>query len=589
MQNKHKLSFSVLLMSTCLVQSTTAAESGNGELKRIGSVGGGGTVPKGSALITNVLPSNNIKIEDGGVEVVDNGKTSIGATIEKGGMQIVTRGGTAINTKILGGKQFVHEETGLDLTRVNKPSSAYDATVSGGGGVIGLQNIYDAATAWNTKVEKDGEQNLYAGQRKEGGKAMKTVVSQNGRQHVLALGESHNTTLQDQAIQVVYPSGLVNGLTINSSASSWLHVGAQDVTGAVRVNNGGKLYLFAGDRTNHTTKKTIPIQERAAETIFLVGERNTGEKPEINIKDLGGNDGTVIFTSIPYDPRHISLRVGKLSGNLHFRFNIDTTGGSDYLSIEEGEGDHKISVSDYGREITGSSPQKNNLITEILLITDRSSNGGANFTLEDYVGKAIESVDGGTYMYSLRKRERCAEYSGDSTIWYLGLSADNAENSNTEVQCAKKKSKVPMSSFVSSTDTGSHQEASSRRRGSGSRKPNNKQEHRPRPPRHLRDVQNVTALSASPSSENRSNMVFSPADRPHPSDEKQQAVVSADASLTVDQMVLRPSNQHQTSPQSRKEISKPRFLTTPSTDAVLSMSVAPGLIFHNELQAIRAG
>ncbi|WP_345097240.1 autotransporter outer membrane beta-barrel domain-containing protein, partial [Bartonella acomydis] len=66
-----------------------------------------------------------------------------------------------------------------------------------------------------------------------------------------------------------------------------------------------------------------------------------------------------------------------------------------------------------------------------------------------------------------------------------------------------------------------------------------------------------------------------------------QATVSGDASLIVDQMILRPSDQQQSLPQARKEISTPRFFTTPSTDAVLSMSVAPGLIFHNELQTVR--
>ncbi|WP_208441103.1 BafA family autotransporter [Bartonella raoultii] len=590
MQNKHKLSFSVLMISTCLVQSTGAAERRNGELTNMDSVGNGGTVPKGSALITTLV-SSNIKIEDGAVEVVDNGRTSMGATVKKGGMQIVTRGGTAMNTRIEGGQQFVHEETDFNFTSSAKPSSAYDATVTGNNGRVGQQNIYDGATSWKTKVGDNGEQNLYTANKHKGGMSMNAEVSGNGRQHVLALGESYNTTLKGRATQVVYPNGFVDSLTIMDSARSWFYSGLQKVVGEVKVNGGGKLYLFAGDRTNHTAKKTIHVQKRPDETIFEVGERNTGEKPQIEIESLSGNDGTVIFTSIPYDPRHISLYVERLSGSLRFKFNINGSDvhNGDYLLVEDGEGNHRISVTDSGREITNSLSQKSGLMSEINLITDRS--GGANFTLVNSSGISTQTVDGGTYIYGLYKRERCAGSSGDSVIWYLGMGTENAGSSSTGVQCAKKKPKLPMSLLVSSTDTGTgtHEESSSQRSGSRPRKANNKQGSNPRPPRHLKDAQSNSGLSVSSSSENPSSVDLSPAGHPHPFDEQQQASVSADASLTTDQMVLRSSNQAQSAVQSRVEISKPRFLTTPSTDAVLSMSVTPALIFHNELRTVRAG
>lgn len=105
-------------------------------------------------------------IQDGGVEIVENGKTSIGATVEEGGKQIVTRGGKAIDTKISGGKQFVFEESPANFDDLQRQSSAYDAIVSGGNGVVGQQNVYDDAKAWNTKVTQGGEQNLYMGNKK---------------------------------------------------------------------------------------------------------------------------------------------------------------------------------------------------------------------------------------------------------------------------------------------------------------------------------------------------------------------------------------------------------------------------------------
>ncbi len=572
------------MISSCLVQFTNAVEKKSEELKSISGVTNGMKVPKGSVLITNALLSTNIKIEGGGVELVENGATSIGSTINKGGMQIVTRAGSALNAKILGGQQFIHEEKGLDLTNVERKSSASDTTVSGGEGAIGQQNIYDGATAWKTKVGNNGEQNLYMGQRKEGGTSMEAKISKNGRQHVLAGGESLNTTLKDQAIQVVYPGGFVDSLTITDSARSWLHVGVKEVVGEVRVNGNGELYLFASDRTNHTTKKNTPIQGRAAETIFEVGERNIGEKPQIKIEDLGGNNGTIIFTFTPYDPRHISLHVEKLSGNLHFRFNINATGShnSDYLSIDEGTGNHKISVSDSGREITGSLSQRNSFVTEIPLITDRSQDEGANFTLEDLLGKNITAVDGGAYQYQLLKKKRCASSSGYSTTWYLSRSSGGTEHSNTTaIECVNKKIKVPVAL--------SNQGALSGRKNNGSRKSTKKEEPKPRPPRHLREAQNVSNVLVSSSQESQNHVVSPSASPPPLSADKQQIAVSVSSQSLVDQMILRPAHKEQPSSQLSETLSVFQLLTTPSTDAVLSMSVAPAMVFHNEMQIVRAG
>ncbi|WP_375625909.1 BafA family autotransporter [Bartonella sp. PS17NMGDW] len=595
MQYKHKLSFSVLMISSCLVQVASAVENRNGELTRATHVRNREEEQKKLEQIASFF-KNNITIEYGDVELVENGKTSVGSTIKKGGMQIVTRAGIAMNAKILGGQQFIHEEPNIDLTLVVRRSSAYNSTVTGGDGAIGQQNVYDGAETWYTKVGKNGEQNLYAGQRKEGGRAMFTEVSGNGRQHVLALGESLSTTLKDQAIQVVYPRGFVNSLTITDSAKSWLHVGVQEVVGEVRINGGGGLYLFAGDSTNHITKKSIPIERKSDEIIkpdeiiFEIGERDTQHKPQIKIKDLGGNGGTVTFTSIPYDPRHISLHVEKLSGDLHFRFNINAMGdyNSDYLLIDNGAGNHKVSVTDSGREITDSLLQRNGLVSGVNLITDKSQEGGANFTLADLSGTDITAVDGGVYQYQLLKRDRCADSSGSATIWYLGRASEGTTRSDTEVQCVNKKEKTPLPLSARSR-TQSGQAPSSGGKNTSPRPPTKKEMPKQRPPRHLRGAQNVSSVSVSPSQENRTHVKSPPTSSLHFSDGKQPAVVSESSQSLADQMILRPVHKEQPSPQLRETLSVSHFLTTPSTDAVLSMSVAPAMVFHNEMQTVRAG
>ncbi|WP_212112090.1 BafA family autotransporter [Bartonella queenslandensis] len=587
MRYKYKLSFSVLMISSCLAQSASAVENRNGGIIGATHVGNEEEERKKLELIARFF-RKNIIIKYGDVELVDNGKTSVGSTIKKGGMQIVTRGGITMESQVLGGQQFVHEEPNVDFTRMLRRSSAYNSTVTGGEGAIGQQNVYDGGGTWYTKVGNNGEQNLYAGQRKEGGRATATEVFDNGRQHVLALGESVKTTLKDHATQVVYPRGFVDTLTITDFAKSWLHVGVKKVVGEVRVNNHGELYLFAGDSINHITKKSIPIEKRPDEPIFEVGERNVREKPQIEIEDLGGNGGTVIFSSIPYDPRHISLHVENLSGNLHFRFNVTATwDASDYLLIDEGTGNHKIRVADSGREITAPLSQRNSFVTELPLITDKSPDGGANFTLTDLLGKDITAVDGGTYQYQLVKRERCASSSGYSTIWYLSRASEDRGSSNTEGQCVNKKAKVPLAlSMKSGKQSG--QEASSGGKNTDRRPP--KKEHpKPRPPRHLRETQNVPRVSVSSSKDNQTRVELPPSGQHPLSEVKQQAVSSEISHSSADQMVLRPVQKEQSSPQMSETLSVSDFLTTPSTDAVLSMSVAPAMVFHNEMQTVRAG
>ncbi|MBB5074533.1 autotransporter passenger strand-loop-strand repeat protein, partial [Bartonella callosciuri] len=528
MRYKCRLSFSVLMISSCFVQVASAAEKRS--LTKLENLTSGGTVQKGSALITTSV-SSNIMVVDGGVEIVENGKSSMGATIEKGGMQIVTRGGTAVDAKILGGKQFIYEENNLEFTSVIRKSSAYNATVSGGGrGAIGQQNVYDGGKAWNTKVMNGGEQNLYMGSKKMGGGfAENTMVSGNGRQHILAEGMATNTTLSSEAVQVVYSDGIVDGLTINDYASSWIHVAAE-LTGKIQINGKGCLYLFAGDRTDHTTKEKLSVGGRADEWLFRIGERDNTKKSQINIEDLGGEGGSVIFASIPYDPRHISLYVEKLSGNLNFHFNISAMGAhnSDYLWVDSSSGTHTISVADSGAEITNFLSQKNGLISEINLVADRSQNGGANFTLADRSGKKIEAVDGGTYVYGLHKRERNAESSGDTTTWYLGRESQRSGHESTRAQRTSRKPKTPVSLVLSSSDAGAHSQerSSSSRVGSSTSRnttgrQNSEQTSRPRPPRHLREAQHVSALPLEDQPVEVSRLAF----YHHASDEKQQPIV----------------------------------------------------------------
>ncbi|WP_425483881.1 BafA family autotransporter [Bartonella alsatica] len=313
------------------------------------------------------------------------------------------------------------------------------------------------------------------------------------------------------------------------------------------------------------------------------------------MESLSGKGRTVIFTSIPYDSCHLSFHVDEFSGNLQFNFNVsimEEDHSSNYLSIDNGAGKHKVSVADSGVEITGSFLQKNGLITEINLITDKS--GEASFTLANHSGDEIEAVDSGAYMYGLYKRERSAESNGDTTIWYLGRETGRSGYSDNRFQRTSRKQKVAVSLIASFTDADINKTSFFRSQVSvlrnASSMGNRQKTSSSRLPRHLHEKQKDSVFSVPLFIERQPIGLSRPeVSHYHPSDEQQQLVISTNASLLADQMILRLNDPAQPFPESKQELSVSNFLTTPSTDAVLSMSVTPGLVFHNELQTVRSG
>ncbi|AQX30447.1 hypothetical protein [Bartonella schoenbuchensis] len=172
MQHKYRLNVSILLMSSLLIQNVNAREDSSNYfdqlLKRnlLKNLFHGQTLVD-STHTTSWGISQNTKIKKGGIEIVQNSGISSNATIHKGGKQLVTNQGKAIETKIEGGSQFIFNQD--SSTRTFRNSSAYDAVVSGKDGIWGQQNVYDGGEAWNTKVMKDGEQNIYKVRTKKGG------------------------------------------------------------------------------------------------------------------------------------------------------------------------------------------------------------------------------------------------------------------------------------------------------------------------------------------------------------------------------------------------------------------------------------
>ncbi len=481
--------------------------------------------------------SKNTTVRDGGSEIVAEQGISEFTIVYEGGKQNVEGGGSALKAEIYGGEQLVFGDGYVNGGIVG--SSAYNTTIYGQGDTSGYQRVYDDGMAVGTRIMEGGIQILGKWfpddedfTEKSGGLAVNTEISAGGMQRVLEGGEANTVILRAGAIQEVHAGGTVKNLTIEGGANSWVSSGAM-LGGQITIKDFGQLHLYAEDNDNETTVEDINLEGEKAKLYFIAGGY---EDASTHIQKLGGV-GRIILKSARSHLSYSRLYVDELSGSLHFRFHVSLAEGEgDYLSIRNGKGNHTINVVDSGIEIVDTSA------TDLDLIVDQS--GGANFTLKKFSGANINVMDGGTYTYGLKQKNN---EDGSGKIWYL--------------------SAVYLDHWLPRSGLS--------RRNRGRRDLN--QNHPNSVPFTLR------------SSENPSSVDLPPAGHPRLSDGQQQASVSADASLTTDQRVLRSSNQAQSAVQSRVEISKPRFLTSPSTDAVLSMSVTPALIFHNELQTIRVG
>ncbi|EJF75179.1 autotransporter outer membrane beta-barrel domain-containing protein [Bartonella alsatica] len=362
--------------------------------------------------------SKNSKVERGGTESVYAAKGKQGfsknAVVKVGGQQNVGNGGKAEGTEIFGGKQLVFGEG--EVGGKIKGSRASDTVIHGQGELLGLQEVYDGGIVWNTKVMQGGIQNVTkkAQSAKNGGFAFETQIFGGGKQYVLEGGKAIGVSLNETAIQEIHNDGYVKNLTINNESSSWVHAGAT-LEGKTLVNHSGQLHLYAGNEQYRTTVEHIILNGRDTK-LYSITDEFDGKSSLI--QKLSG-EGSVIFTFTGSDPYYSQLHVNNLSGSLHFEFNTAIAHNrGDYLFVEDGKGNHTISVVDSGVEITNPFSNKRDLITD--------QSGGAHFTLADLSGEKINAIDGGTYIYDLKQRN-----DENGKVWFL--SSDRINGSEPSI------------------------------------------------------------------------------------------------------------------------------------------------------------
>ncbi|WP_273756485.1 BafA family autotransporter [Bartonella sp. MM73XJBT] len=341
--------------------------------------------------------SENSNIEHGGTESVQALKGKQGfsknAVVKEGGQQSVGNGGKVEGTKIYGGEQLVFGEG--DVEGQIKESSASNTVIYGQGETFGQQKVYDGGVTWNTKVMRGGIQEIAKKSQnaKNGGTAFDIQILGGGKQRILEGGKAVNVTLNETALQEIYADGSVKNLTVNDEAKSFVHAGAT-LEGKTLLNHSGQLHLYAGNDQHHTTVEDIILNGQDTK-LYAITDEFDGKSSLI--EKLTG-EGSVIFAFTGSDPYYSQLHVNNLSGSLHFALNTTIAHNrGDYLLIENGKGNHTISVADSGVEITDPFSNKRDLIMD--------QSGGAHFSLTDLSGEDIHAVDGGTYMYDLKQRK----------------------------------------------------------------------------------------------------------------------------------------------------------------------------------------
>ncbi|WP_019219657.1 BafA family autotransporter [Bartonella florencae] len=362
--------------------------------------------------------SENSKIEHGGIESVYASKGKQGfsknAVVKEGGQQSVGNGGKVEGTKIYGGKQLVFGEG--DVGGKIKGSSASNTIIYGQDEILGQQKVYDGGEVWNTKVMRGGVQEIAKKSQsaKSGGFAFDTQIFGGGKQRILEGGKAIEVTLNETALQEIYADGSVKNLTMNDEAKSFVHAGAK-LEGKTLVNHSAQLHLYAGNDQHRTTVEDIILNGQDTK-LYAVTDEFDGKSSLI--QKLSGQ-GSVIFAFTGSDPYYSQLHVNNLSGSLHFAFNTTIAKNrGDYLSIENGEGNHTISVADSGVEITDPFSNKRDLIMD--------QSGGAHFSLTNLSGEKIHAIDGGTYMYDLKQRK-----DENGKTWFL--SADRISGPDPSV------------------------------------------------------------------------------------------------------------------------------------------------------------
>ncbi|GKX56837.1 hypothetical protein SOASR030_29490 [Leminorella grimontii] len=140
------------------------------------------------------------------------------------------------------------------LVRVFDGGTLKDSFLNGG--TVYVSNTGDAndpGLSVNNQVNSGGKLYVYLGGKSEG-----TVVNQGGYEYVQEEGSASGTTVNAGGIQYVRLQGLANGTIVNEGG--YQYVTSDGVSDGAAINNGGLQYVFNGGIANATTINSGGVQ-----------------------------------------------------------------------------------------------------------------------------------------------------------------------------------------------------------------------------------------------------------------------------------------------------------------------------------------
>ncbi|QHB31523.1 autotransporter outer membrane beta-barrel domain-containing protein [Yersinia canariae] len=288
------------------------------------------------------------------------------------------------------------------------------------------------ATSYNSEFVDSSRQVVAAN-----GHSVDAIFYDKAYQRIDDTGLASAAIFKNTSYQNIYAGGESQDTTLFDNAYSWVRAGGK-LTGLTQVNNAASVYLDTAE-TNGAYAQNVVLN---GENTHLVVRYNASNNASATVDDLILNGGEVAFQS-GTGSNYTSLNIGTLSGSGSFLFNTSIAEGKgNFVTIANASGSHKVMVNDSGAEITAPGE------TTLDLIHDLS--GHAQFTLASFTGANITEIDGGTYVYGLKKWDNSARAGGN--LWYLGSTLD--AGLEPEVPVTPVEPEVPVTPIEPTPETG---------------------------------------------------------------------------------------------------------------------------------------
>ncbi|EYS92206.1 hypothetical protein X471_00502 [Bartonella bacilliformis str. Heidi Mejia] len=530
MKNEYRLVFWSLVVSSFLAQDANAEGR-----KKVGSVLlNGQEVPIHEGQHLKKVSPNQLGyplmqgtvIGNGQIEVVDDRKTSVDATVENGGIQVVTSGGYATNTKVNGGgKQFVFERE--DFSALQGYTKPENSKKGEG-------------RRRNNRPPRD-----VGFEERKASAYDATVSGENGKwgeQNVYGGGIAWGTKVMRGGIQSIFSSGFASGTEVFSGGEQ--HILAKGRAGSVTLHDGAKQIVYAGGAVNGLT---ISDKARSWVNIGATLEGKIDVKSGGNLYFYGNNDKSrIIGEKVKINNENDEVDTLKL-----FSVDVQRGSGGFPINIEDlgGSGKVHLPLNDYN----GHYPQ--------LLIGKLS--GNLHFILKlgplGHNGNLLRIQNDSRGNHKVSIVDTGVESANSSTLTSrLNLIDDAVGGAQFALANLSGNS-------IESVDLGTYKYIL--RRDEKSQETDDEKDKRT----WYLALDTENSKKSTSLRKSRKRRVF---DSDYEEDDSEYG------GYTADEISL---------PSSLENMQAANFSTTPSTDAILSMAVASGLIFYNELDALRTG